>query len=254
MSISSSPGDNLAEGFYPIQHSYTTLASGLTFVAPPCVWPLALSNEYKQNKLSFLFHFFFSGKRRLAGCSYPLISDFTHRRTRKRSLWHLQLILCPIPPTCTPGRISQNLTFDPNRAGRDVCSHTAEQCQGPGWCFHHYGLKCYFPSLDHLHTVSSLHMGLTSTLHSLYSFHSMSILPLCISHTLLSISTQTAQLVLYCPTSCKFKCFHTTSIRNNNRTIQMLHFLQFCMIIVGILLYTPCHYTSWFIFLFMLTD
>ncbi|KAF0042516.1 hypothetical protein F2P81_006048 [Scophthalmus maximus] len=40
----------------------------------------------------------------LAGCSDPLIGDFTHRRTRKRSLRHLQLILHPpvTPPYSAP--------------------------------------------------------------------------------------------------------------------------------------------------------
>lgn len=51
-----------------------------------------------------------------------------------------------------------------------------------------------FSYLDHLYAVISLHMGLISTLHSLYSFHFMSILPLSISltlyiHTIGTVST-----------------------------------------------------------------
>lgn len=40
-----------------------------------------------------------AGKRRLAGRCNPLIGDFTNRRTWKRSLRHLQLILLFHPPT-----------------------------------------------------------------------------------------------------------------------------------------------------------
>lgn len=48
----------------------------------------------------------------------------------------------------------------------------------------HYGQILHFSYLDHGGTVSGLRRGLISTLHSLYSFHLMSILPLCISPTL----------------------------------------------------------------------
>lgn len=67
------------------------------------------------------FSFAVSGERRLAGCSDPLVSDFAHRRTRKRSLWHFQLILHPrvpphpfiLPSTLQPPRpISCNLSPD----------------------------------------------------------------------------------------------------------------------------------------------
>lgn len=61
------------------------------------------------------------GKRRLARCSNPLISDFTHRRTRKRSLRHLQLILRSLIPTFTAPQISNPpIPIPIHPAGLDV--------------------------------------------------------------------------------------------------------------------------------------
>lgn len=72
----------------------------------------------------------------------------------------------------------------------------------------------HFSYLDHRGTISSLRRGLIFTPHSLYSFHLMSMLPLCIS--LYSIYSHSRLTAAYWPTSCKLRCFHTTSIRNNN--------------------------------------
>lgn len=128
----------------------------------------------------FFFFILPTGKRRLAGCSDPLISDFTHRRTWKRSLRHLQLILtlslllcsllpnilhlCTHPPTQpTPPQpfLPKNLSRTPP-SGLDVTYCTSSH--GRTYLFFGFFLEdisssrtnftfCY---LDHGGTVSSL--------------------------------------------------------------------------------------------------
>lgn len=149
--------------------------------------PAALSNDPHPPTVSF---FFLSGKRWLAGCPDPLVSNFAHRRTRKRSLRHLQLILHPFTPPSSASRLPPPLHPQPNlrklklKPHRDwtwriVCSHRAGHSRGVRWHIHHDGQLFHFSCLDH----GSLRRGLVSTVHSLYSFHLMSMLPLCISLT-----------------------------------------------------------------------
>lgn len=71
-------------------------------------------------------------------------------------------------------------------------------------------------------------------------------------------TTVGTQLAAYCPTSCKLKSFHTTSIRNNNRAnnISNASVLQI-FIVIGISLYTTpviylyyCAHRFFFLFIY----
>lgn len=120
----------------------------------------AQSNECNpHSRLSF----FISGKRWLAGCSDPLISDFTYRRTRKRSLWHFQLI--PLtPPPAPPHLLSLHSHIIPSSIPHPhppqphwdwmwwtVCSHKAGDVWGLGRHYHHYGQNSLILSVEPRH-------------------------------------------------------------------------------------------------------
>lgn len=87
----------------------------------------------------------------------------------------------PLPPLPPPHPWPYLPKLKPIWTGRDMTDCTRSHGWGLGRHFHRYGQIFHFSRLDHGSTVSSLRRGLTSTLHSLYSFHLMSMLPLCIS-------------------------------------------------------------------------
>lgn len=114
--------------------------------------------------------FSLSGKRRLAGCPDPLVSNFAHRRTRKRSLRHLQLILhrftppssasrLPPPPHPQPDLRKPKLKPHRDWTWRIVCSHRAGHSWGLRWHIHRDGQLFHFSCLDH----GRLRRGLIST-------------------------------------------------------------------------------------------
>lgn len=170
--------------------------------------------------LAPFFHPLLSGKRRLAGCSDPLVSNFTHRRTRKRSLRHLQLIPPRFPPPLHP---SAHPAISPQTEAQ-TSWWTGTLCVVAGWDA--------VRACDDVFAITDNDFDFLSGLwrppywtraRSLYSFHLVSMLPLCISRTL-CVHTVGAQLAAKRPaTCCKLKFSHTTSIRSIGREkFQML--------------------------------
>lgn len=170
--------------------------------------PAALSNEYQSNRPPPSISLFFSLRQTVAGRMLRPPHQWLHPQ-KDPEAFTLTPPTDPPPPSptprpllpnflrhCIPSHISQNLSSNPIGTGHDctVCSYTAGHSWGLGWHFHHYGQIFHFSYLDHRCTVSSLRRGLISTRHSLYSFHSMSMLPLCISLTLYihTVGTQIA--------------------------------------------------------------
>lgn len=201
---------------------YLALRTSIRFFLSQCVWA-ASSNEQKSNTLTphfwfslILFPFQANGGWQDAPTPSSVTSPTegpgsVHSDTSNWSSTHL-LPLDSHFPRSTTTLPSKTYTLTP--FFWDWMGNGAAQSGSGDDVFTITDKTVHFSYLDHRSTVSSLRRGLIFTPHSLYSFHLMSMLPLCIS--LYSIYSHSRLTAAYWPTSCKLRCFHTTSIRNNN--------------------------------------